>query len=78
MKSLKLFLPVVLLICTCSAVVSCLQTKTTTPQRPSKVPETAFWCGGADGGSWYEIKSISNGTYNIAIYNDFTGDIEKE
>jgi hypothetical protein len=47
------------------------------PQRLSSIPPTAFWVGGSDGGQWYNIvRMISRNKFKIAIYNDFTGQLD--
>lgn len=47
------------------------------PERPRKVPNTALWAGGADGGAWFLCKDVIDKPlhYDCTIYNDFTGDI---
>ncbi|MCP4118034.1 MAG: hypothetical protein GY737_22065 [Desulfobacteraceae bacterium] len=51
------------------------------PERPSLVPDKAFWVGGPDGGNFvYVMKSDSpeKNTYYAMIYNDYSGEIEYE
>lgn len=51
---------------------------TEAPERPTSVPEDAFWVGGLDGGSFIRVTSESSDRNVIfaEIYNDDTGDIE--
>ena len=49
--------------------------KVKAPDRLATIPDKAVWVGGADGGNWYELsKVVSNNTFKIKIYNDFSGD----
>ena len=58
------------------AVVGC-QAKA--PQRPTKVPASAIWAGGPDGGSWIDCaKEDSGTTYSCTVYNDSSGDVEAQ
>lgn len=56
------------------------ETKIASPEKPSSVPNNAFWAGGIDGGNFiYLAKHTDNDTLFFAqIYNDDTGDIEYE
>lgn len=56
------------------AVVAC-QAKA--PQRPAKVPASAVWAGGTDGGSWIDCaRENGDTTYSCTVYNDFSGNVE--
>jgi hypothetical protein len=49
------------------------------PERPAKVPPSAVWAGGADGGSWIDCAPIPTGSpdvYSCTVYLDPTGDAE--
>jgi hypothetical protein len=47
------------------------------PERLSNIPQKAKWCGGADGGNWYEVtKVLPNNIFMIKIYNEGSGEIE--
>ncbi len=46
------------------------------PERPDPVPESAYWAGGPDGGSWILCdRSQNNKSYNCTIYNEFDGGV---
>ena len=45
------------------------------PNKPSKVPESAVWKGGCDGGSWIELVSIAKEKVRFRIYQDWNGDL---
>ncbi len=47
------------------------------PQRVKGIPESAFWIGDSDGGSWFLIDSINKqaGTMACKIYNDNSGEL---
>ena len=51
--------------------------RTNGPQKPNKVPETAKWIGGFDGGAWFEIVNIDTNKmiYRFRIYDDRKGDL---
>lgn len=59
--------------------VSCIDSKDKipAPARPIRVPEKAFWIGGADGGNWYLVEYVHPHKNNavIKIYNDNNGDL---
>jgi hypothetical protein len=40
-----------------------------------KIPHTAKWLGGKDGGVWVDINIESVKSFSIKIYNDSTGDM---
>lgn len=48
------------------------------PERVNKVPSSAFWIGGCDGGLWYELVYQKDSIFNFRIYNDFDGRIITE
>jgi hypothetical protein len=49
------------------------------PERPEKVPQNAHWVGGVDGGNWYSIsKVLANDTFELKIYNDFSGALDAD
>lgn len=57
------------------AAVGCRHSKQ--PERPAKVPVSAVWAGGPDGGSWIECSHDDAGeNYACTVYSDSTGDIE--
>lgn len=60
------------------SLVACDSTDTYGPKiKPSNIPDTAFWVGGADGGAYIEIKpnkEVRN-KYYAKIYFDSTGEI---
>lgn len=43
-------------------------------QMDDKVPATSKWLGGVDGGVWVDIKAVSETSFNIFVFNDFTGE----
>ena len=47
------------------------------PPRPAKVPQTAFWCGGVDGGVFVELfrDSKKKNSFYGTIYYEADGDI---
>jgi hypothetical protein len=48
-----------------------------TPKKHPTIPDSAFWRGGIDGGSWFLIKNINNhrNLADISIYNDQDGSL---
>jgi hypothetical protein len=59
-----------LALAACS-LAACLQCGSSTPSRPAKVPASAFWCGGADGGVFVEISASGKpGRYAGTIYTE--------
>jgi hypothetical protein len=59
-----------------SAAVGC-KSRVEAPPRPPRVPSTAMWAGGADGGSFIECDVDQKHNENrCLIYNDSTGDVE--
>ena len=54
-------------------------TSTYSPTRPAKVPETAVWKGGVDGGYWFNLVSVkAKRNFHFIIYNDFTGEVVED
>jgi hypothetical protein len=48
------------------------------PVRPTSVPETAIWSGGAEGGAWIDCQIGNERNANhCTVYNDQTGDVWK-
>ena len=52
------------------------------PEKIGKVPSSAKWIGGCDGGHWYDIVDMNSveKKYRIGIYYDYNGEliVEKE
>jgi len=46
-----------------------------TPQKPSRIPETAVWYPGEQGGSWIELVETRDSDFRLRIYQDFSGDL---
>jgi hypothetical protein len=44
------------------------------PPRPSSVPKSATWAGGADGGAWIDCKGVGE-NFRCVIYNDRSGEV---
>lgn len=49
--------------------------KLTPPAKPEKVPESAVWVGGYDGGCFILLRSEFSDTCRFTIYNEYTGDM---
>lgn len=49
--------------------------KVAPPPRPTGVPQSAVWAGGADGGAFIDCRVNTDGSDSCAVYNDFTGEI---
>lgn len=46
------------------------------PKRPSAVPATATWAGGADGGAWFLCDRSADSTlFECKVYSDFDGSL---
>lgn len=47
------------------------------PEKPSSIPNEAFWKGGIDGGYWFFIGEIDDNKkqVNIKIFDDFKGEL---
>jgi len=45
------------------------------PMRPSRVPPSAVWAGGVDGGAFIDCRVRTDGLNDCAVYNDYTGDV---
>jgi len=45
------------------------------PKRPSTVPASAVWAGGADGGDWIDCRA-GRDSNPCTVYNDQTGEVE--
>ncbi len=43
------------------------------PQKPNKVPNSAVWKGGCDGGNWIELVSVEKEKIRFRIYRDWNG-----
>ena len=70
----KLILGFVLIFITCWLLIKWLfNSPCIPPERPAKVPSSAFWSGGCDGGDWIEYISNENGKYRFRIYRDWDG-----
>jgi len=54
----------------------CTQSKIESPERLKGIPESAFWVGGPDGGSWFVVTDIgAKDIYCFTIYFDSTAKI---
>jgi hypothetical protein len=61
---------VALAVAACS-LTACLQCGSASPERPAKLPASAFWCGGADGGVFVDIRAGGKpGRYIGTIYTE--------
>ena len=51
--------------------------KTTVPKRPSRVPSSAVWTGGSDGGSWLSCRrpTAISVRYHCVVWHDVTGEV---
>jgi hypothetical protein len=68
------FALVLMLVIASLACIACKHK--TVPHRPSGVPESAIWAGGADGGAFIECAlPTSSKTNACTVYNDSTGDV---
>lgn len=56
------------------AGVGCTSSAVKAPPRPAKVPATAIWAGGSDGGAFIECGVRPDGYNDCTVYNDYTGD----
>ena len=63
----------VFLMCV-AAIIGC-SSRIEPPPRPSSVPQSAIWAGGADGGAFIDCRVNADGFDSCAVYNDFTGQI---
>jgi hypothetical protein len=45
------------------------------PEKPDKVPQSAVWKGGCDGGHWMELVEIKDNKYRFRIYRDWDGEL---
>ena len=45
------------------------------PVRPTSVPPSAVWTGGADGGAFIDCRVRRDGLDDCTVYNDGTGDV---
>lgn len=53
--------------------------KTKAPERHANVPMEAIWYGGSDGGNWIIVdESTTNNHFKLRIYNDFTGELNRD
>ena len=57
-----------------SALLACTPVSDSAPEHPQRVPESAVWVGGADGGVFVLIEK-ENGEYQGAVYAMETGAI---
>jgi hypothetical protein len=60
------------------ALWSCTNPPPGSPPRPTRVPTTAIWTGGVDGGEFLVFgKKASDPklVYDAVIYHDFTGEV---
>ncbi len=63
-----------LLLVTVTAGGAC--TGSSTPPRPPKVPLTAVWAGGPDGGAWVDCRVDTTRDVNpCTVYNEVQGDV---
>lgn len=46
--------------------------------KPTNVPQTAKWIGGADGGHYFDIKKLQDNVFYIEIYHDTIGELKKK
>lgn len=69
----KILFVVLLFLTACSADT----TSAEKPERLRNIPDSAFWCGGIDGGNWYYVHSIHPHRNNavISVYNDQDGSL---
>lgn len=46
-------------------------------ERPDKVPKTAVWSGGVDGGYWFDFVNYNkkNKVYSIIIFEEINGEV---
>ncbi|MGL5317376.1 MAG: hypothetical protein ACRC9Q_01545 [Bacteroidales bacterium] len=45
------------------------------PVKPDKVPVSAVWKGGCDGGYWVEFVEIRGDTIRLRLYTDWSGEL---
>jgi hypothetical protein len=57
------------------AFYRCVSTRETKmlKKMENKIPSTSRWLGGKDGGVWVNITMLPQNTFEIFVYNDFTG-----
>ena len=46
-----------------------------TPERPEKLPESAVWFGGCDGGNWLDYMGAKKGGYQFRVFRDWNGEL---
>ena len=45
------------------------------PVRPTRVPLSAVWAGGLDGGAFIDCRVRTDGLNDCTVYNDYSGDV---
>jgi hypothetical protein len=65
-----------ILLITALAVFAVGCSEPASPARPSNVPATAQWYGGADGGAWIDVSPAgSDSLFDLTIYTAHTGEV---
>jgi hypothetical protein len=57
-----------------ASMLGCKKAELRPKNRPAKVPMTAIWVGGADGGAYIECKAGVRAN-QCTVWNDYTGDV---
>jgi len=74
---LYLTVMLVMAVVSISAMLIFGDTPVTEPERPEKVPDSAIWYGGPDGGVFIKVddNQIRKNHFYCTLYFDYTGDI---
>ncbi len=46
-----------------------------TPEKPSKIPESAIWYPGEKGGTWIQLMESREKDFRLRVYKDFSGEL---
>jgi len=78
-ETVKLLLIVITIIAFSIVIQSCHKPSASAPERNLKIPSTAVWAGGIDGGYWFVVTPARlKNTFYVRIYNEYSGDIDTE
>ncbi len=74
---MKKIIIIIVLFLIIAVIYMVFSSKTKEIKRPTSVPVTAVWDGGADGGNWIDCKVVdsTNNIFYCTVFDDYSGKI---